>query len=172
MEDDYTSKIATIGGAKGLRGDVRLAMHVDFDLIEDVTKVKLVSSNATVYATVNKLYPEGKSILLQMKEYADRTAVEHIVGADVYTQRSQMRKLDADEYWMSDLIGLSAYTTGGAHIGEICAVYGEGNLTLGVKAAGQDKEHLVPFVKALVPKVDIAGKRVEIVALPGLLDDE
>ncbi|HNA74372.1 MAG TPA: ribosome maturation factor RimM [Candidatus Obscuribacter sp.] len=172
--DDFTSKIAELSGLKGLRGDFKLTLFTGFHLIDRIKKVKLVTDSATTYATVSKIYPEGRAILLRLKEYPDRTAAETMVGATVFTQRCQMGGLTEDEFWINDLIGMEAYTTGGTKIGTISAVYGEGNQLLEVTANDTtpetEKTHLVPFVKALVPKVDVRARRVEIVDIPGLLE--
>ncbi|NJL72477.1 MAG: hypothetical protein HC888_13370 [Candidatus Competibacteraceae bacterium] len=103
-------------------------------MIDRIKKVKLVTDTATIYATVSKLYPEGRAVLLRLKDYPDRTTAEPLLGATVFTQRSQMGGLAEDEFWINDLIGMDAYTTGGTKIGTISAVYGEGNQLLEVTA--------------------------------------
>ncbi len=170
---DYTSKIAILAGVKGLKGDIKLELITGFDLIETVKTVKLVSASGITEARVDKLYQEGKSFLLRLKGYTDRTMAEQLLGATVYTQRSQLRDLGEDEWWLSDLIGLPVYTTDGTSVGTISAIFGEANQILEIVPDKPEKPghtHLVPFVKALVPKVDIKARRVEIIDLPGLLE--
>jgi len=56
----------------------------------------------------------------------------------------------------------------GVELGTVSAVFGETSQLLEITQGEQS--HLVPFVKALVPTVDIKAGRVEIVNLPGLFD--
>lgn len=172
-EGDYTSKIAILAGVKGLKGDIKLNLISSFDLIEDIETVRLVSERGIIEAEVEDLYQENKSTLIRFKGHEDRTAAEALLGATVYTQRSQLRELGEDEWWLSDLIGLSVFTTEGASVGKITAVFGEGNLILEITPDKPEKpgqSHLVPFVKALVPTINVPAKRAVIVAIPGLLD--
>ena len=67
---------------------------------------------------------------------------------------------------MFDLVGLDAVTTEGVTIGTVTGVpnYGGGDL-VEVKPAAGGESLLFAFTKAVVPNVDIAGRRVTI-ALP------
>ena len=86
--------------------------------------------------------------------------------------REQLAALENDEWWIEDLIGLEAYTTAGSAIGIVVNIIDGCNQLLEIKGpqTADGKSILVPFVKALVPRVDLSRKRVEIVDLPGLLE--
>ena len=86
--------------------------------------------------------------------------------------RAQINELEEEEWWVRDLVGLDAYTTEGVHVGTVCDVISGSNQLIEILRLDGDKNNtiLVPFVKALVPVVDIKARRVEIVNLPGLLD--
>jgi len=70
------------------------------------------------------------------------------------------------------LLGLDVFSTEGEKLGTICDIIGESGEYLEMKRADPEKQDtvLIPFVKDLVPTVDIKGRRIEIVNLPGLLD--
>ena len=74
-----------------------------------------------------------------------------------------------DEYLISDLIGMDVYDEDGSCVGVITAI-GENlaNDLLSVKD-GNGKEHLVPFVKEIVPVVDLKGRKVVINNIEGLI---
>jgi 16S rRNA processing protein RimM len=60
-------------------------------------------------------------------------------------------------------------TTTGTPVGELAeVVHGTAQDLLSVRAA-DGREILVPFVAALVPEVDVAGGRILVEDLPGLL---
>ena len=75
-----------------------------------------------------------------------------------------------DEYFHADLIGLDAVTTAGEPLGTVIRVenYGAGDLLEIAPRRGDTL--LVPFTRAIVPEVDLAGGRVVIEPPPGLLD--
>ena len=76
---------------------------------------------------------------------------------------------DPDEYYDHQLIGLAAYDVSGAELGTVTGlVHGGAQDLLNVKAL-DGRDTLVPFVKALVPEVDVAGGRVVIADRPGLV---
>jgi 16S rRNA processing protein RimM len=76
---------------------------------------------------------------------------------------------DPDEYYDHQLVGLAAWSTAGEHVGEVTGlVHGGAQDLLSIRTPDR-REVLVPFVKALVPTVDLAAGRVEIADRPGLI---
>ena len=69
---------------------------------------------------------------------------------------------DADNFYLSDLVGLAAVTEQGAALGRVVQVhdYGAG---ASLEIAGQGAPLLVPFTKVAVPRVDVSNGRVVIV---------
>ncbi len=86
---------------------------------------------------------------------ADRTAAEHLVNTKLYIERDRLPEPDADEFYLADLVGLAAVAPDGAPLGRVDAVhdYGAGS-SLEIGAL------LVPFTRACVPEVDVAGRRI------------
>jgi 16S rRNA processing protein RimM len=173
-DEPYSFRVGTIVGIKGLNGEVKLKLDSDFDLVEAIESAELhvldqdKPGKTLLKVKVRSIVMHAKSVLMRIQSFDSRLAIEPLIGADIYTQKGQLRELEEDEFWFGDLVGLTAYTTGGATIGTISAVIESGNYLLEITAG--EKTHLVPFVKELVPTVDIAGRRVEITAIPGLLD--
>lgn len=166
---DYNFELGTVQGAKGLKGDLKLRSSTDFNLYCDIKKVALVTADgATTLINVRSLKQEGKSILIAFKEYPDRTAAEKITGCRILAKKADLSDLGDDEWWIDDLVGLTAFKEDGTKIGVISSVYSGATQLLEISDGS--KEYLVPFVKALVPKVDIKAGRVEIVDMPGLLE--
>ncbi|MBS2007779.1 MAG: 16S rRNA processing protein RimM [Cyanobacteria bacterium SZAS TMP-1] len=166
--DRYSFVIGTVTGVRGLSGEMRVKLQSDFDMIETVDSVQLKLGGTTYNAKVKWIKAEGKAVLLRLFDYDSREETEPLIGATIYTQKSQLRELDEDEWWFGDLVGLNVFTTGGASVGVVSAIVDSGSYLLEIKDG--EKTYLVPFVKALVPVVDIKAKRVEIEALPGLLE--
>jgi len=101
---------------------------------------------------------------------ADRDAAARLTGTKLYIERDRLPPpADPDEFLLCDLEGLKAVAEDGGELGTVMAVedYGAGPfLVIQGGAGGGAAERLVPFTKAAVPVVDVAGGRVVVVALP------
>jgi 16S rRNA processing protein RimM len=109
-------------------------------------------------------------LLVTFAELGDRTAAEGVRGltlvADVDVEESPE---DPEEFYDHQLVGLAVVTTEGRGVGEVVEVlHSTGQDLLSVRTP-EGAEVLVPFVTALVPVVDLAARRVEVVDRPGLL---
>ena len=82
-------------------------------------------------------------------------------GTQLFADRSQLPEPDEDEYYYADLIGLPVFDTGGGPLGKVKLVvnHGAGDM-LEVHTVGARTTVALPFTKACVPTVDIAGKRI------------
>jgi 16S rRNA processing protein RimM len=92
----------------------------------------------------------------------DRDQAAKLTRRELYVLRSQLPPPDEDEFYFSDLIGLHAKTVAGDAFGTVVAVenFGAGDL---IEIERADKSRvLLPFTKAVVPHVDLAGRVVTI----------
>jgi 16S rRNA processing protein RimM len=94
---------------------------------------------------------------------ADRNAAQRLTNIRLYVARGHLPDPPADEYYLADLIGLTAHHVCGERIGKIVAVhdYGAGSsLEIVREGAGP---LVVPFTRVSVPEVDVARGRVTVV---------
>ncbi len=174
-DNDYSFPVGKIVGFHGLKGEVKIRPETNNPgLLFDIESVEIVPDTEGVprfSADVATIRFDKRILFVSFEGYPDRTSVEHLFNASVYTSRDQLNELDEDEWWVDDLIGLEVYTTEGRLIGTVSGVMGAASELLEVAKAGQkDQTCLVPFVSALVPLVDTKAKRIEVVDLPGLFD--
>lgn len=171
---DSLFPVGKVVGMHGLNGVMKIKPSSNNpQLLLDIEKVQIVLPGGTIEeADVDKVYLEKRMLFLKLKNCLDRTAAERFLDASISTTRAQLRNLDENEWWVDDLVGLPVYTTDGAEVGTISDIIrASGELLEITKKDAPDSEPvLVPFVEALVPLVDIVNRRVEVVALPGLLD--
>lgn len=98
----------------------------------------------------------------------DREAAEAIRGLEVRV--ADRRPLGVGEFWPDDLVGLVVFDQSGQEIGVVDAVlFGPGQDRLRVARRDGDGFE-VPFVDELVPVVAPERGRIEIVAIPGLIE--
>jgi 16S rRNA processing protein RimM len=113
-------------------------------------------------------------LLVAFAGIADRTAAGELTGGWLSVDSSQLPATpDPDEFRDHELIGLSVRTPAGQDVGVVTDVLHYGQDLLVVRrpgGAGDSGEVLVPFVKAIVPEVDVAAGLLLIDPPPGLLD--
>lgn len=92
-------------------------------------------------------------------------------GCLIFVDSATIREsLAEDEFLIDELVGLSVEDLDGKDLGVVVGVSNNGaNDLLSVKSKSK-KICLVPFVKDLVPTVDIAGKKIIIKNIEGLIE--
>jgi 16S rRNA processing protein RimM len=111
-------------------------------------------------------------LIVRFKGIDDRSAAEALTGTDLSVPRDRLPPPEDDDYYHADLIGLEAVSVSGEPIGTVIAVpnYGAGDLIEVAPPRGEPV--LIPFTRAAVPEVDIAGGRIVVDPPPGLLEAE
>jgi 16S rRNA processing protein RimM len=109
-------------------------------------------------------------LLVTFEQVRDRNAAEAVRGlllaVDVDPREAPE---DPDEFYDHQLVGLRVVTTTGTPVGQLAeVVHGTAQDLLSIRDA-DGREILVPFVADLVPEVDLAGGRILVEDLPGLL---
>lgn len=151
--------VGAIAGAFGVRGEVRLkSFCADPEAIADYSP--LMGENGVSYSvTLTRPIKNGFAARLggiETKEQADAAK-----GVQLFAPRDRLPETDDDEYYHADLIGLRVVDTGGTEIGTIRAVmdHGAGDL-LEIQGSALKNTVLLPFTRACVPTVDLAGGKV------------
>lgn len=162
--------VATFGAPHGVRGEVRLKAYTTNPLsLLDYSPLQARDGRRF---TVLSLRPQGEVYVARVKEFADRNAAEAVTRLDLFVPRDRLPPPEnEDEFLHVDLVGLTVVATSGETIGTVVGVFdfGAGDV-LDVARPGA-KGVMIPFTKAVVPVVDIAGKRLVVDPPPGLLDD-
>ena len=167
--------VAAVAAAHGVRGLVRLKPFTEQP--EDCLAYGPLSTEDGGRAfKMEKLGLHKGQVLVRIDGVADRTAAEALRGIRLYVERDALPEPDdEDEFYHADLIGLAAVLTDGTELGTVRAVFDFGagdTLEIAGKSAGRGKALLVPFTLEAVPEVDLAGGKVVVQPLPGLLDSQ
>jgi 16S rRNA processing protein RimM len=153
--DNKLILMGVIGRPHGVRGLVRVnAFTEDPDALAEyplVDKAGHRFSLEWVSDNIAQLMENGRKI-------ADRDAAERLTNTELFAPRSALPDPDEEEFYLADLIGLSAQDAGGATIGTIAAVHDYGGGTSLEITGGTPL--LVPFTREAVPVVDLAAGRV------------
>jgi 16S rRNA processing protein RimM len=161
---DSRIQLGVIGRAHGVRGLVRITSHTA-DPADLTAYGPLSDAQGRFYALRWKA--EGVAEISRIVDgvpvkVTDRAQAEKLTNAKLFVDRAALPPADDDEYYLTDLIGLTAVDSAGRAIGTVSVVhdYGAG---ASFEIAGSDAPLLIPFTAACVPTVDIAAGRLVVV---------
>ncbi len=169
--------VGRVGRAHGVRGEVSVQVRTDDPGRRFAPGTVLATDPAALGPlTVGSVRWHLGRLLVRFDGLADRTRAEELAGALLLVDSAAVgTPEDPDEFNDHDLIGLVAVTVAGDRVGTVTDVLHHGQDLLVISAAGAGAgagagETLVPFVRAIVPEVDIAAGRLVLDPPPGLLD--
>ena len=170
--------VGRIGRPHGIRGEVVIGVRTDEPDLRFAVGATLEAAEHAEepaggeHLTVASARWHSGQLLVGFAGVTDRTAAAELTGSWLSVDSSQLPEIgDPDEFRDHELIGLSVRTCAGEPVGVVADVLHYGQDLLVVRRTdGQGGECLVPFVKAIVPEVDVPGGVVVIDPPPGLLD--
>ena len=110
--------------------------------------------------TVEAVQEHGNVLVAKLDGVDDRDTAYALRGQEVSVARSELPSPDENEYYWSDLIGLTAVNREGVILGQVDSLLESGaHDVLVIKGK---REHLIPFVAAIVGKVDLEGATIEV----------
>jgi 16S rRNA processing protein RimM len=171
VTSDEVIAVGRIGRPRGVRGETFVEPWTD-DPRERFAVGSVLSTEPTDRGplTVAEMSTSGGKLVVRFDGVDDRGAAEALRGVQVVMPATARPDLDdPDDFYDTDLIGLAARTVGGAELGPVTDVLHAGGADyLVLDIAGTDR--LVPFVRAIVPTVDLTQHRVVIDPPEGLFD--
>jgi 16S rRNA processing protein RimM len=172
-------EIGKIVGAQGLKGEVRVYPNTDFpERFEEPGTRWLRRSGATEPEAVTLIsgrYLTGKGLyVIKLSGIDDRDQAEALRGCTLLVPENDRPLLEDDEFHVLDLLELEVFDqTTQTLVGTVKDVISAGNDLLEVNLSqpkGKTTTVLIPFVKAIVPVVDLERRRIEITPPTGLID--
>ena len=166
--------VGRVGRAHGIRGEVLVALRTDDPDARFAPGTVLVTDPAErgPLTVVSARRHSGRYVVA-FDGVADRAAAEALTGTALVVESADLAStVDPDEFHDAQLLGLRVQSADGADIGELTdVVHGPGGdlLVVRLQAAGEDREVLVPFVREMVPTVDVPAGLVVIDPPEGLL---
>jgi 16S rRNA processing protein RimM len=188
MEENWL-EIGTIVAPQGLEGELRVLSVSDFP--ERFQKRGIRGIQETQGGEIREItllrgreLPGKNVYVIKLEGVENREQAEALRGYKLWANKLEKPRLKADEYHVSELVNLEVYHhLTGEKIGVVVDILWAGNDILAVqleanlasvkkKSPSSDSgaRALVPFVKEIVPLVDLKAARIEISPPPGLLE--
>ncbi len=151
----------------GVKGEVKVAIETDFP--ERFNRLKRVYlGEKAVSCVLEKARLHKGHALLKLGGCDDRNAAEKLRGQLVQIPIEEAMPLGEDEYYVYQIVGLDVWTTEGEHLGRVSEVLFTGANDVYV-VQGERGEVLIPAIEDVVLEVDLAGGRLIVELLEGLI---
>jgi 16S rRNA processing protein RimM len=164
--------VGVIGRAHGIRGEVVIDARTDEpDRRFAVGQILRAEDTTRTFRVVSSRLHSGRW-LLGFAELGDRTAAEQARGIRLVTDVDPAeRPADPEEYFDRQLVGLTVLAADGSVVGRVAGVLHHHEQDL-LEVQGDNARHLIPFVQAIVPEVDLAAATLTLADVPGLLSEQ
>lgn len=161
--------VGRIGKAHGILGEATIEVRTD-DAATRFALGAVVESDSGKSLTVDSVRVHNGILLLGFEGITDRNGIEALRNTLLYADVDiDAPGEDEDDYHVLQLIGCTANLEDGSKFGEVADVLNlPGQDVLAIKTG--TGEVLVPFVRQLVPVVDIKAKIV--VVIPPIIAGE
>lgn len=164
-------ELGEIVGTHGVRGCVRLRLfNPDSRVLEKTDEVFLSKEGENLAR--HELVSARRSrdfMLVKLREANDPEEARRFVGCKLLVRKALLPVLGDREYYHYQLQDLEVVSRRGHSIGRVRRVLAtQGQDLLVVNANG--KEYMIPLVEEIVPQIDLAGRRIVVADITGLLD--
>ena len=154
--------IGKVGAAHGIKGEMRIIPLTDFT--ERFSNMKEVMvDNELLHIESCKYHKQF--VLLKFKEYPQREQAEQLTGKMLTVGRKEAVPLEEGEFYTFDIIGLKVLDPEGQELGTVENVLRTGSNDVYQARKKDGGELLIPALKAVVKKIDIASG-VMVVEMP------
>ena len=107
-------------------------------------------------------------VILKFKGLDNINDIEKYRQKSLYVTRKNAVRLQRDEYFIADLIGLKVQDEDGKELGTVKDVIETGANDVYVVSKDGAKDLLIPAIHACIQNVDVAAGQMEVHLLPGL----
>ena len=168
-------KVGEIANTHGIRGEVKVFPTTDDigrfrklkECILDTGKEELV-----LHVTGCRFFKQFA--ILKFKEFNDINEVERYKHCGLFVSREDAVKLNPDEYYIADIIGMQVYDEEETLLGTVQDVIQTGANDVYVikrqECTDGSNELLIPALKQCILEMNIEEARMKVHLLEGLLD--
>lgn len=163
-------QVGAITATHGIRGEVKV-----FPTTDDVKRFKkgialiLDTGKEQIELEVENVKFFKQFVILKFKGMDSINDIEKYKGKALFVTRENAVRLQKDEYFIADLIGLSVIDEENKKIGTLNEVMETGANDVYVVQTEEGKEILLPAIKQCVLSVDIEAGFVKVHMMEGLL---
>ena len=164
-------QVGVITSTHGVRGEVKVFPTTDDPArFKKLKQVILDTGKEDMELEITGVKFFKNMVILKFKGIDDMDTANKYRQKSLYVTRENAVKLENNEYFIADLIGLAVSSEEGEDLGFINDVLQTGaNDVYVIKKTGEE-DLLLPAIKDCVKEVDIEGGKMVVHVLPGLRD--
>jgi len=166
---DQLLLVGTLSTPHGVRGQLKLVALTATDRLRRI-KTVYIGENAASYLLLRVAEQKPGQLIVSLGGVASREAADALRGQEMFIAERDAEPLGEDEYFLHDLPGLRVDTVGGEHIGVVREVIETGANEVLVVSRPEGGDALIPMIRDVIKRLDLAGRVVEIEPIPGLLE--
>ena len=165
-------QVGAILDTHGLRGEVKVFPTTDDpSRYDDLEEVELLTKEGKyLHLEVERVRYFKNLVIVKFKHYDNINDIEQYKKCNLYVTRENAVELEEDEYFVADLIGLTAKSDEGEELGTLTDVLTTGANDVYVIKGADGEELLVPAIHDCVQEVNVEEGYVILHLLPGLRD--
>ena len=164
-------QVGIISSTHGVRGEVKVFPTTDdMKRFKKLKEVLLDTGKETLTLEIEGVKFFKQFVILTFKGYDNIDDIVKYRGKSVFVPRENAVKLQKDEYFIADLIGLKVVNEDGSFTGVLKDVMETGANDVYIVESQDGKEVLIPAIKDCILQVDFEKEQVLVHLLDGLLD--
>lgn len=164
-------QVGIISSTHGVRGEVKV-----FPTTDDVRRFKKLQEvlldvgEEQVQLKIESVKFFKQFAIIKFQGYDSINDIEKYKGKSLFVSRENAVKLEKDEYFIADLIGMQAVSDDGSLKGCLRDIITTGANDVYVIDLEDGRELLLPAIKECVLEVNLEDNRMQIHVLEGLLE--
>lgn len=155
----------------GVKGEAKVGYSKNQrDFMESLCDVYILKDNEYLPAKVKSIKFNNKFAIIKFEGINTVNDIVEYKNCLIFVEENDIReKLAEDEFLIDELVGMDVYSDD-KPVGVVIGVSNNGASDLLSVKSKTGKICLVPFVKAIVPEVDIKSKKIIIADIQGLIE--
>ncbi len=154
---DKTVAVARIADAHGLRGDIKLLAYTKpcENLLGYKDWIVVHPNGDRCRCKVQKAAVQGKFVVATLQGYADRDVALSLKGCEVHVPVSDLPRLEPNDYYWIELIGLEVTGVDGTFFGHIESIMETGANDVFVVQNKASSPVLIPYIPDVIRGIDL-----------------
>jgi len=163
-------QVGVISSTHGVRGEVKVFPTTDdMARFKKLKQVILDTGREQKLLEIESVKFFKQFVILKFKGIDNINDIEKYKGKSLFVDRKNAVKLQKDEYFIADMIGLQVFTEDGEAFGTMKDVLETGANDVYIIESPQYGEVLVPAIKQCILDVDIENNKMTIHLMEGLV---
>ena len=162
-------QVGAITSTHGIRGEVKVFPTTDDpERFKKLKKVILDMGKRQIEMEIQSVRFFKQFVIVKFKGIDNINDVEQYKGGALFVNREDAVRLEENEYYIADLIGMDVFTQEG-HFGVVKDVMETGANEVYIIDSDAHGEVLVPAIRQCIEEVDVENGKMQIRLLEGLI---